>query len=111
MIPDVNRIVQYSNNSEVFDKLNKNLLANKLKIIHFNDVYNIEESKNEPCGGAARFAYALDYITNNDPHLILFSGDALSPSSCRILLFSYLLISNFQFFLKSKHISKRITND
>jgi hypothetical protein len=26
-----------------------------LKLLHFNDVYNIEARAQEPCGGAARF--------------------------------------------------------
>lgn len=51
----------------------------KLTILHFNDVYNIEPQKIEPAGGAARMAY---YVKSQDAEnpLVLFSGDALSPS-------------------------------
>lgn len=64
-----------------------------LRIIHFNDVYNIDgssmseqqsqsESHSSSCGGAARFATVLDYLNQIDQdHLILFSGDAFSPST------------------------------
>ncbi len=53
-----------------------------LNVVHFNDVYNIESRDIEPCGGAARFVRTLEYLKNlGRPTLILFSGDALSPSS------------------------------
>ena len=51
----------------------------KLKILHFNDVYNLEERKEEPVGGAARFITALHSFKDENP-LILFSGDIFSPS-------------------------------
>lgn len=81
-----------------------------LCILHFNDVYELEDRKIEPAGGASRFSWLLDYIrqqtlnyggsslesattspissssvvknTNNSSYtcLTLFSGDALSPS-------------------------------
>ena len=61
-----------------------NLHADKdnrsLTIIHFNDVYNIEERDKEPVGGASRFKTACSSI--EDP-LVLFSGDALSPSNSK----------------------------
>lgn len=49
-----------------------------LKILHFNDVYNIEPREQEPVGGAARFVTKIKSI-ENEP-LILFSGDILNPS-------------------------------
>lgn len=52
-----------------------------LNIIHFNDVYNIEGSDLDPVGGAARFLTALENVIKKAPTLVLFSGDALSPSS------------------------------
>lgn len=57
-------------------------MNHKLTILHFNDVYNIEESKQLQLGGAARFATALHEHRNKDSEntLVLFSGDALSPS-------------------------------
>ena len=55
-----------------------------LTIIHFNDVYNIEEREKEPVGGAARFKTGLDSLRGLHP-LVLFSGDALSPSSISIV--------------------------
>ncbi len=64
----------------------------KLNIIHFNDVYNIESRDVEPVGGSARFITAIeDLIKHNEPTLVLFSGDAISPSSSKhfflVLLF------------------------
>ncbi|VDP79433.1 unnamed protein product [Echinostoma caproni] len=51
-----------------------------LNIIHFNDVYNVEGQKSEPFAGAARFLTALKHYGAGDRSLVLFSGDALSPS-------------------------------
>ena len=56
----------------------------ELTIIHFNDVYEIEEEKTEPIGGAARFCTALELeqSKNKTKNLVLFSGDGFSPSAC-----------------------------
>jgi len=54
-----------------------------LKIIHFNDVYNIEEQKEEPVAGYSRFYSALRSYDHLDP-LILFSGDIFAPSKLSI---------------------------
>lgn len=54
--------------------------ANTLTFLHFNDVYTIEEGKNEPVGGIARFKTALDSFSDLNP-LVIFSGDAFSPST------------------------------
>lgn len=52
----------------------------QLSIIHYNDVYNVDpNSSKEPIGGAARFLTAVKSFDHLDP-LILFSGDAFSPS-------------------------------
>ncbi|UYV70694.1 hypothetical protein LAZ67_8000291 [Cordylochernes scorpioides] len=48
-------------------------------ILHFNDCYNVESRREEPVGGAARFATALRQFSHLDP-LILFSGDIIAPS-------------------------------
>ncbi|RNA30440.1 trifunctional nucleotide phosphoesterase -like [Brachionus plicatilis] len=61
-------------------------LNRTLNIVHFNDVYNIEQSDQEPVGGAARFLTALENIILKGPTLVLFSGDALSPSSISMLV-------------------------
>ena len=54
-----------------------------LTILHFNDVYNIEaNSAVEPVGGAARFCTAIKSFESLNP-LVLFSGDAFSPSMCK----------------------------
>jgi hypothetical protein len=53
-----------------------------LKIIHFNDVYNVDPSHIEPKAGAARFLTAVNLIKKEHPCLVLFSGDCFSPSSC-----------------------------
>ena len=51
----------------------------KILILHFNDVYNIEPREKEPVGGAARFASKIATFQSRNP-LVLFSGDALNPS-------------------------------
>lgn len=54
--------------------------VDKLTLIHYNDVYNIDaNSKSEPIGGAARFCTAVRSFSHLNP-LVLFSGDAFSPS-------------------------------
>ena len=53
--------------------------------MHVNNVYNIEERSEEPVGGAARMRTALKQYTDKNP-LILFSGDALAPSSSELFL-------------------------
>lgn len=51
-----------------------------LTILHYNDVYNIDQQvKSEPVGGAARFCTAINSFKNLNP-LVLFSGDAFNPS-------------------------------
>ncbi|XP_049291508.1 snake venom 5'-nucleotidase isoform X3 [Anopheles funestus] len=66
-----------------FDRDNSNKMSSavdKLTIIHYNDVYNIDaNSKSEPIGGAARFCTAVKSFNQLNP-LVLFSGDAFSPS-------------------------------
>ena len=57
-------------------------LADSLTIVHFNDVYNIEEREKEPCGGAPRFKTQVDGLRELDP-LVFFSGDALNPSNSK----------------------------
>lgn len=51
----------------------------RILILHFNDVYNIEPREKEPVGGAARFASKIATFQSRNP-LVLFSGDALNPS-------------------------------
>ena len=51
----------------------------RLLILHFNDVYEIESRDKEPVGGAARFTTLLKSYEERHP-LILFSGDAFNPS-------------------------------
>lgn len=51
-----------------------------LTILHYNDVYNIDQQvKSEPVGGAARFCTAVNSFKHLNP-LVLFSGDAFNPS-------------------------------
>ncbi|XP_014242312.1 uncharacterized protein LOC106662621 isoform X2 [Cimex lectularius] len=45
----------------------------KITILHYNDVYNVDQGK------AARFLTAIKQFDSETP-LVLFSGDALSPS-------------------------------
>eukprot|EP00735_Rhodelphis_limneticus_P011357 TRINITY_DN4444_c0_g1::TRINITY_DN4444_c0_g1_i1::g.7254::m.7254 TRINITY_DN4444_c0_g1::TRINITY_DN4444_c0_g1_i1::g.7254 ORF type:complete len:930 (-),score=263.40,sp/P29240/5NTD_DIPOM/25.46/4e-33,5_nucleotid_C/PF02872.13/1.3e-33,EF-hand_7/PF13499.1/3.4e-13,EF-hand_1/PF00036.27/2.1e-05,EF-hand_1/PF00036.27/0.009,EF-hand_6/PF13405.1/2.5e-05,EF-hand_6/PF13405.1/0.43,EF-hand_8/PF13833.1/0.34,EF-hand_8/PF13833.1/0.00049,EF-hand_5/PF13202.1/0.0098,EF-hand_5/PF13202.1/0.21,Metallophos/PF00149.23/0.0064,SP len=51
----------------------------RITIAHFNDVYCITEGNQEPVGGASRFATSLKSFQSENP-LLLFSGDAFSPS-------------------------------
>lgn len=44
----------------------------KLRIIHFNDVYNVESSEQEPVGGAGRFLTAIEEVMRQGPTIILF---------------------------------------
>ncbi|XP_037787180.1 mannosylglucosyl-3-phosphoglycerate phosphatase-like isoform X2 [Penaeus monodon] len=59
--------------------LNSGVRAPSITILHFNDVYNVEEQSTEPKAGAARFKTALQSFADRDP-LVLFSGDILAPS-------------------------------
>lgn len=54
-------------------------MSQNLVILHFNDVYNVEPNPQEPVGGAARFCTAIKSFEHLNP-LVLFSGDAFSPS-------------------------------
>ncbi|KAL3287381.1 hypothetical protein HHI36_001854 [Cryptolaemus montrouzieri] len=55
-------------------------MNDQIVILHFNDVYNVESRPSpEPVGGAARFCTAIKSYQHLNP-LILFSGDAFSPS-------------------------------
>jgi 5'-nucleotidase len=82
--------------------------ARSLRIIHFNDVYNITEEKVEPVGGAARFATALKRelhpplptsaaaaadpsapstsSASDHPAILVFSGDTFFPSMMSSIL-------------------------
>jgi hypothetical protein len=64
-------------------------LSKKLRILHFNDVYNIENSECEPKAGAARFLTAVETLKEADkqydmPTLVVFSGDVFSPSARKV---------------------------
>ena len=50
--------------------------------------YNIEEKSGDPVGGATRFTAAIQNFIQNVPTLVLFSGDAFSPSN-RMVWLSY----------------------
>lgn len=75
----VSKEVIYEEYSD-FDTTDKS--RKKLRIIHFNDVYNIESRSIEPCGGSSRFVQTIEYLMEKKPALVLFSGDAFSPSNC-----------------------------
>ncbi|KAF3928541.1 Apyrase [Orbilia brochopaga] len=57
-----------------------------VRLIHFNDVYNIGASSREPVGGAARFISLVKHYRHADEFkdlpglLVFFSGDAYNPS-------------------------------
>ena len=56
--------------------------ASELTILHFNDVYELEERSREPVGGASRFKSRFDSLKHLNP-LVVFSGDAISPSKSK----------------------------
>ncbi|CAL4059581.1 unnamed protein product, partial [Meganyctiphanes norvegica] len=58
---------------------NQSSRAPSITILHFNDIYNVGEQAQEPKAGAARFRTAMKSFAGLDP-LVLFCGDALSPS-------------------------------
>lgn len=73
-----NKALEFS----VYSKLDtpKHTGQDGITILHFNDVYNVESTtKTEPIGGAARFLTAMKSFEDANP-LVLFSGDAFSPS-------------------------------
>jgi 2',3'-cyclic-nucleotide 2'-phosphodiesterase (5'-nucleotidase family) len=70
--------MNYFTNETIIDNNEESFL----NLIHFNDVYNIENSSIEPKAGAARFLTAINKL-KNESTLVLFSGDAFSPSSCK----------------------------
>jgi hypothetical protein len=71
----------------IFDAQDDNPNEKILRIIHFNDVYNIQPSQKNPIGGASRFQTLLNYL--NKEHfsaITLFGGDAFSPSLSKLLI-------------------------
>eukprot|EP00929_Paragymnodinium_shiwhaense_P113635 TRINITY_DN81924_c0_g1_i1.p1 TRINITY_DN81924_c0_g1~~TRINITY_DN81924_c0_g1_i1.p1 ORF type:complete len:1781 (+),score=505.68 TRINITY_DN81924_c0_g1_i1:112-5454(+) len=60
--------------------------ADKMTILHFNDVYNVEPRQKEPVGGIARFVTRVRElkaaaVERGEPEaVVLFSGDAFNPS-------------------------------
>lgn len=61
--------------------------SNKITILHYNDVYNIDSNTStEPIGGASRFCTAIKSFHELNP-LVLFSGDAFSPSMRKFFFF------------------------
>ena len=69
-------------------------VADSITIVHFNDVYNIEERHKEPVGGAARFKSQIDSLRHLEP-LILFSGDALNPSNSQFQCVVFIHLAKF----------------
>ena len=60
----------------------------ELTILHFNDVYNVESREMpEPIGGAARMVTAFKQFSDLNP-LVIFCGDALSPSMCKYIMYN-----------------------
>ncbi|KAI1394458.1 Metallo-dependent phosphatase [Hypoxylon trugodes] len=57
-----------------------------LRLLHYNDVYHVDQSSSEPVGGVSRFMslikhYEEDEKFKEQPDLVtLFSGDAFNPS-------------------------------
>ncbi|CAI8034918.1 Probable 5'-nucleotidase, partial [Geodia barretti] len=59
-------------------------VADSLTIVHFNDVYEVQEREKEPVGGAARFKTAVDNVARKQNPLVVFSGDCLNPSALSV---------------------------
>jgi hypothetical protein len=74
-------IIFQNNDKNNNNNNSKEEYTKSLRIIHFNDVYNVEENVKEPKGGAARFITALNCLKQDAPSLVLFSGDVFSPST------------------------------
>lgn len=56
-----------------------------IKIIHFNDAYEIREREGEGIvGGVSRFASLISSIKNQSEALVFFSGDLYSPNKRKI---------------------------
>ncbi|CAG9792883.1 unnamed protein product [Diatraea saccharalis] len=93
MLPTIQKIIQNHRQSyktaslevrqvgrRAVSQLSGRGMGDEVLIIHYNDVYNIEQTTNtEPVGGALRFSTAVKALHHLNP-LILFSGDAFSPS-------------------------------
>lgn len=70
----------------VVHSLHSALSLPDLRILHFNDVYNVEGAATEPVGGIARFQSRVNHYRDGEdfrgqPELLtLFSGDGYNPS-------------------------------
>lgn len=78
---EINKEVIYSSDETTAS----NDLEKSLRIIHFNDVYDIEGDTKNEIGGAARFSTAIKYLRDQGPCIALFSGDAFSPSALSLI--------------------------
>lgn len=67
----------------IFSSGNKLCASKSFRIIHFNDIYDIEGDEKEKSGGAARFSTAIKLLQEEGPCLVFFSGDAFAPSTCK----------------------------
>ncbi|KAF7256500.1 hypothetical protein EG68_06310 [Paragonimus skrjabini miyazakii] len=59
----------------------------QLRILHFNDVYSVEEPTGNSCGRVARFASALAALKARVPErtMVLFSGNMLGSSQLSMI--------------------------
>ncbi len=77
----------FENSEKIFVNPKQILNDSSFSIVHFNDIYDIECSVDEESvGGAARFISAIEGLIADRPSLVVFSGDALSPSLSKILI-------------------------
>ncbi|KAI1810444.1 Metallo-dependent phosphatase [Poronia punctata] len=57
-----------------------------LRILHYNDVYHVDQSSNEPVGGVSRFMSLINHYREHPKYegqselVTFFSGDAFNPS-------------------------------
>lgn len=95
--PSKVKMMQKPSNGSIVCAQNAPSGADVITMVHFNDVYNVEEQEREPVGGAARFKTQVDSLQPLSP-LVLFSGDALNPSNSQSLSPGSICCSMVQFF-------------
>ena len=95
--PSKVKMMQKPSNGSIVCAQNAPSGADVITMVHFNDVYNVEEQEREPVGGAARFKTQVDSLQPLSP-LVLFSGDALNPSNSQSLSSGSICCSMVQFF-------------
>mmetsp|Transcript_47718 Transcript_47718/g.139072 ORF Transcript_47718/g.139072 Transcript_47718/m.139072 type:complete len:1627 (-) Transcript_47718:186-5066(-) len=75
----------------------------RMTILHFNDVYNVEARKQEPVGGLSRFVTRMNELKEEalargeKEALVLFSGDAFNPSLTSTITMGQHMVTGLNF--------------